>query len=248
MKNETVLILADGVVAMTGEEGFVAQRGGVAVRDGVIVGAGAVEELRSQFGGVREEYVAGVMVPGLINAHTHLELGEYQHGGGGEKHSIFPREWVGALMRNYPAAERVEEIVREAVRAGAAESLRSGVTMVGDISRHCAWTRAELAGGPLRVVSFGEVIGLGKMRERAGGAFAGGGGSGFGECAVARGALATCAVHGGGGDAAAGGGGGCAGGEVAGDDAFVGAGGGAGVVAGFFGTAFGVGSFAESLG
>ncbi len=37
---------------------------------------------------------------------------------------------------------------------------------MGDISRHCAFTRAVLSKGPLRVVSFGEVIGLGKMRGR----------------------------------------------------------------------------------
>ena len=109
--------------------------------------------------------MAGVMVPGLINAHTHLELG-YQRGRALERPGYFT-EWVAGLMRNYPAAEEVEGIVRGAVRAGVAESLQGGVTMVGDISRHCLWTRTELKGGPLRVVSFGEVIGLGKMRERA---------------------------------------------------------------------------------
>ena len=137
------------------------------MRDGAIVAVGKSEDLRGRFSGAREEHVAGVRLPGLINAHTHLELG-YQRERAGERHGYFT-EWVGALMRNYPAAEQVEGIVREAVRTGVAESLQSGVTMVGDISRHCSWTRAELAGGrgPLRVVSFGAVFGLGKMRERA---------------------------------------------------------------------------------
>ncbi len=162
---ETVLILADGVVAMMGEADFFSRRAGVAVREGVIGAVGTAEELRGRFSGAREEYVAGVMVPGLINAHTHLELG-YQRERARETYGYFT-EWVTALMRNYPAAEHVEGIVREAVRAGVEESLRGGVTMLGDISRHCTWTRAVLAQGPVRVVSFGEVIGLGKMRERA---------------------------------------------------------------------------------
>ena len=53
---------------------------------------------------------------------------------------------------------------------GAAESLRAGVTTIGDISRHCRITRHELARRtPIhvpRIVSFGEVLALGTMRHR----------------------------------------------------------------------------------
>ncbi|MGN6370687.1 MAG: amidohydrolase family protein, partial [Phycisphaerae bacterium] len=149
----------------SGAADFWAQRAGVAVRGGRIEAVGMAEELRGRFAGARETSVVGVMVPGLVNAHTHLELG-YQRARAGERYGYFT-EWVGALMRNYPPAGEVEGMVRRAVREGREESLRFGVTTVGDISRHCAWTREELKGGPLRVVSFGEVIGLGKMRGRA---------------------------------------------------------------------------------
>ncbi|HUO09626.1 MAG TPA: amidohydrolase family protein [Phycisphaerae bacterium] len=162
--SETVLILADGVVTMQGERAFFAGTSGVAVREGRVVAVGLVEELRARFAGAREEYVAGVMVPGLVNGHTHLELG-YQRERAQERPGYFT-EWVTGMMRNYPAEREVEGIVQRAVRAGVEESLRSGVTLVGDISRHTAVTRGVLRAGPLRVVSFGEVIGRGKLRER----------------------------------------------------------------------------------
>ncbi len=157
------LICADAVVPMEGRGEGILERGGVVVGGGRIMGVGTVRALREQFGALSEEYVAGVMLPGLVNAHTHLELG-YQRAPV-ERPAYFT-DWVGMLMRNYPEPEALERVVTKAMREGVAESLRAGVTTVGDISRHCALTRRILSAGPLRVVSFGEVIGLGKMRER----------------------------------------------------------------------------------
>jgi len=56
------------------------------------------------------------------------------------------------------------EIVAEAVRAGIAQSLAAGVTTIGDITRRPAWSRKPLAATPIRAVSFGEVIAMGRLR------------------------------------------------------------------------------------
>ena len=80
-------------------------------------------------------------------------------------------------MPQEPAA--LEKFLRESVRRGAGASLKAGVTTVGDITRNPAITRGELAAlhgakdargenvpAAPRVISFGEVMGLGTMRHR----------------------------------------------------------------------------------
>jgi len=61
-----------------------------------------------------------------------------------------------------------EQGVRDAVQRGRTLSLQAGVTTVGDITRLPAITRPVLADGPLRVLSFGEVIAVGALRHRLG--------------------------------------------------------------------------------
>src|SRR5262245_45129046 len=68
------------------------------------------------------------VLPGFINAHTHLELGSLHR-------RIGPRplwEWFDELLRLVRAAD-FEPAAREAVRSGAAASLAAGVTCVADI-------------------------------------------------------------------------------------------------------------------
>jgi cytosine/adenosine deaminase-related metal-dependent hydrolase len=51
-------------------------------------------------------------------------------------------------------------------RQGIAQSLRFGVSTVGDISRQCSVTRPILARSPLRAVSYGEVMAMAQRRGR----------------------------------------------------------------------------------
>jgi cytosine/adenosine deaminase-related metal-dependent hydrolase len=54
--------------------------------------------------------------------------------------------------------------VAAAIELGVKQSLRFGVTTIGDISRQCAITRPLLNRGPLRIVSYGEVQAMAKRR------------------------------------------------------------------------------------
>jgi cytosine/adenosine deaminase-related metal-dependent hydrolase len=163
MSDRIRLILADAVVPMEGHGEAILKRGGVAVSAEKILAVGTAETLQADFRDAPQDYIPGLMLPGLINAHTHLELG-YQRDAIARPASF--TDWVTTLMRNYPGPDRIEAAVITAVKAGVQESLRAGVTCIGDISRHCTLTRKILAQQPLRAVSFGEVIGLGKMRDR----------------------------------------------------------------------------------
>jgi aminodeoxyfutalosine deaminase len=123
------------------------------IRHGKVVEVG--NELTISKDSEEKSFPGCAILPGLINAHTHLEL------------SLHPRpaapndfvDWLIALMSVPPTD------VSEAVKIGVNQSLKSGVTTVGDITKFCTETRAALAGGPLRVMSFGEVLAMAQRRN-----------------------------------------------------------------------------------
>ncbi len=95
-----------------------------------------------------------ILTPGLVNPHTHLELTCYA--------GKLPRAsfwtWVGrlVLLRSMPGQVEREQ---RAVRDGAWQSLRAGVTCVGDISRrNLAWD--VLKEVPVRKVCFVELLSI----------------------------------------------------------------------------------------
>src|SRR5205823_6032319 len=59
-----------------------------------------------------------------------------------------------------------EELFTAAVKAGVEQSLRFGVTCVGDISQQMHITRPALRNSPMRCVSYGEVLGLAGLQPR----------------------------------------------------------------------------------
>ncbi len=105
----------------------------------------------------------GLLLPGFVNAHTHLEL---SHLAGRVPPDRDFASWISRLTRALRADGNDETVVGEAVRRGRELSLTSGVTTVGDITRLPDITRPVLADGPLRVLSHGEVIAFGKLRGR----------------------------------------------------------------------------------
>lgn len=95
-----------------------------------------------------------VVLPGLINAHTHLELTGYC----GRLRPAPFWDWIRALivLRDAPGQRAREE---QGVRDGAWQSLRAGVTCVGDISRlNLHWP--VLREIPIRKVCFVELLTL----------------------------------------------------------------------------------------
>jgi 5-methylthioadenosine/S-adenosylhomocysteine deaminase len=122
--------------------------GAVSVEDGRIAAVGTAAEL-----GTGERFEDAAIIPGFVNAHSHLEYAVYA--GFGEGLGDFA-EWI-ALHVERKSRIGWEEFVAIA-RLGAAECLASGITTVGDCSYSGATARAcdELG---LRAIVFLEVFG-----------------------------------------------------------------------------------------
>ena len=115
------------------------------------------------------DYGDALVLPGLVNAHAHLELSDMQ---ALERPASFA-SWIGGVIRQRASlGEQAGPAAARAAEIGAAESLRFGVTTVGDISKFAPQTRPALAASPLRVISFGEVQAMAGRRGLLAGRFA----------------------------------------------------------------------------
>ncbi|MDW5598620.1 amidohydrolase family protein [Conexibacter stalactiti] len=100
--------------------------------DGTIAAVGPWEELRGRFPRAQVEGDGnGLVLPGFVNAHTHLTEGLIA--GMGETASLW--EWFDRVVS--PAAKvTTREDVRVGTRLKGAEMLLSGITTVNDMSCH----------------------------------------------------------------------------------------------------------------
>ena len=114
------ILSADWVLPVEGEP---IENGAVAIEDGRIAAVGTAAEL-----GVGERYPEAVILPGFVNAHTHLEYAVYA--GFGDGLSFGP--WISTHVERKRRLERAD--MEAIARLGAAECLRSGITTVGDLA------------------------------------------------------------------------------------------------------------------
>lgn len=101
-----------------------------------------------------------ILTPGLVNPHTHLELTAYA----GQLAPAPFWSWVARLIKLRRRPGRLER-ERQGVCDGADQSLRAGVTCVGDISReNVAWDALKAL--PIRKVCFVELLTLADQPPR----------------------------------------------------------------------------------
>ncbi|MFO7571976.1 MAG: amidohydrolase family protein [Gaiellaceae bacterium] len=159
------VLSADWVVPV---EGAPIENGAVAIGDdGRIAAVGLASEL-----GEGEHYPESVILPGFVNAHTHLEYAVYV--GFGDGLSFGPWISIHVERKSRIGIEEMEAIAR----LGALECLQSGITTVGDasFSGAAATACAELG---LRAIVYLEVFGhdegalerFEQIRERLAGTF-----------------------------------------------------------------------------
>jgi len=139
------IVSADWVVPVEGEP---IPDGAVAIGDdGRIAAVGPAVEL-----GAGEAFPGCVILPGLVNCHSHLEYAVYAGFGDGLPFS----RWIGLHVARKSRLDLDE--TRAIATDGAHECLRSGITTVGDCSFAGAAADAAALTG-LRAVVYLEVFG-----------------------------------------------------------------------------------------
>ncbi len=145
---------------------WVARGGAAPIRDGYVkVTAGRIADVGSLGRGVEgaegvQDLGQAILMPGLVNPHTHLELTAYA----GRLPPAPLWEWLAALVQLRREPGRVAR-ARLGVHAGAWQSRRAGVTGGGDISReNVAWQ--VLKDIPIRKVCYAELLTLADLPPR----------------------------------------------------------------------------------
>ncbi len=100
------------------------------------------------------------LLPGLVNTHTHLDLGGLR--GKRSPPNDFT-QWLRAVVAYRRSSSPA--VWEQASQAGIAECLSSGTTLLGDIAAG-GLSAPILAEAPLRAVVFYELIGLTRARAR----------------------------------------------------------------------------------
>jgi cytosine/adenosine deaminase-related metal-dependent hydrolase len=158
-----VILTADWVLPVTGRP---IRRGAVRMRGARIEALGTLEQMKADAPGeVVEQFEGCVLMPGLVNAHTHLSLTVL----GG----------LIAPMPLHPFLKRVTAAVlamsdddfAASAAKGALDSLRAGVTCVGDIA-YGPEPLAACADAGMAGVFYWEILGIdggelsGELAER----------------------------------------------------------------------------------
>ncbi len=136
-----------------------ARPGAVALADGQVVLAGEIPSVMAAVAGrgdlTEVDLGAVLLLPGMVNAHTHLELTAI----GPTRYPGAFMDWAGELIQRRPVEP---DAVADSVRTGAAMLRASGVVAVGDIGSPVAY--AGLSGSGLRGRFYAEVLGYGGER------------------------------------------------------------------------------------
>src|SRR5262245_46745426 len=129
------------------------REGALALDDeGTIAAIGARADLRRRFADAPEERAEGALLPGLVNAHTHLELSGLAGRVPGGRGLV---DWVATGAREAGALPPDER--RRAATAAAAETARLGTAAVGDVGNSLDAVPGIAAAG-LRGTFFHELV------------------------------------------------------------------------------------------
>ena len=124
------LIIRGGTVVTMDGSRRVIENGGIAIKDGRIVAVGMAAEMDLNYGGRKVIEAQGkVVIPGLINGHTHVPMTLFR----GIADDLDLQEWLTKYIFPAEAKNVTEDFVRVGTRLGLAEMIRSGTTTYCDM-------------------------------------------------------------------------------------------------------------------
>lgn len=130
---------------------------------------GCVAELASDSSGsIAIDLGDSIVLPGLVNAHTHLEFSDLQQPIGTQGMRL--PEWISMVVRRRIAASKDGLDVNQSIMLGLRESRQAGVALIGEIATMHPGNDQSLsrvAEHSPEVFSFTEVLGLSEDRQNA---------------------------------------------------------------------------------
>jgi cytosine/adenosine deaminase-related metal-dependent hydrolase len=149
---ERILITSETVLPISSPP---INRGAVLIGAGKIIDLGESSNLKKRYKSIRNLNLgSGILLPGFINAHIHLELGWVKNKIGQFNGFI---GWLQQVIKVKMELIKREEI-EKSVEEGISELLESGVTTVGEISSYGGLDKPLLKRSGLRTVLFSELF------------------------------------------------------------------------------------------
>jgi len=112
--------------------------GAIAFNNGVIEAVGTLKDIKRQFTAPIREYPGAVIMPGLVNAHAHLELTNFAKWCTDKGITETPSNYIEWILKVIKCKKALtEEDYSSAIKTGAELLIKSGTTSVGDILSCC---------------------------------------------------------------------------------------------------------------
>jgi cytosine/adenosine deaminase-related metal-dependent hydrolase len=146
---------------LPGDEAPIADGAVVVDGRGTLLDAGRAVDVLPRHAGASVERISGVLLPGLVNAHAHVELSALRGKIAGG-HGFVP--WVDRMMA-VRSSERPEDDA-DSIERAANEMQSSGTVAVGDVTNSLGAVHA-LARHGIGGIVFHEVFGLDRERSLA---------------------------------------------------------------------------------
>ena len=151
------MILTSSIIVPSASDAVLIENGAVAIIKGVIRATGPLESIVKRFPNQQiHQFRNCVLLPGLINLHTHIELPALLHK---IKADTFP-DWILHLIRVKKGLHDTD--YSSSARENIETLLRTGTTTVGDICTH-GESLPLLRKSGLRAMIFHEIISMGPM-------------------------------------------------------------------------------------
>ena len=129
-KTNVDLIIRGGTVVTMDSSRRVIENGGVAIKGGRIIDVDDTADIDRKYAAREVINAAGkVVVPGLINGHTHVPMTLFR----GIADDLDLQEWLTKYIFPAEAKNVTEDFVRVGTRLGLAEMIRSGTTTYCDM-------------------------------------------------------------------------------------------------------------------
>jgi len=149
---ERLLLKADVVIPISSEP---IRNGAVVVDGGRIVDIGTSDRIETDYPGLQKiRRQNSIILPGFVNAHTHLELSWTRGKIGGFEDFT---GWLERLIA-LKAGGVDQDLVENSMRAGIRDVIGSGVTTAGEISSLDFGGREMLRSSGMRIIAFLELF------------------------------------------------------------------------------------------